>query len=138
MPAPIIAKSDEDIARCFGVIAELRPHLDEGSFVEMVRGMQSQGYRIIPVNPNIKNSLGERAYPSLEEVPDEYQIVNVFRRSKFVGDLVSAVIASRANYVWMQLGVVDEQAARLMAEAGKTVVMDRCILQDHQRLIGRR
>jgi predicted CoA-binding protein len=100
--------------------------------------MQSQGYRIIPVNPNIESSLGEHAYSSLEEVPDEYEIVNVFRRSEFVGDLVSAVIASRANYVWMQLGVVDEQAARLMAEAGKTVVMDRCILQDHQRLIGRR
>lgn len=100
--------------------------------------MQSQGYRIIPVNPNIESSLGERAYSSLEEVPDEYEIVNVFRRSQFVGDLVSAVIASPAKYVWLQLGVVDEQAAQLMAEAGKTVVMDRCILQDHQRLIGRR
>ena len=99
--------------------------------------MQSQGYRIIPVNPNIESSLGEHAYSSLEEVPDEYDIVNVFRRSEFVGDLVSAVIASRAKYVWMQLGVVNEQAARLMAEAGKTVVMDRCILQDHQRLIRR-
>ncbi len=99
--------------------------------------MQAQGYRIIPVNPNIESSLGERAYSSLESVPDEYHIINVFRRSEFIGDLVSAVIASPAKNVWMQLGVVDGPAALLMEESGKTVVMDRCILQDHQRLIGR-
>ncbi len=101
------------------------------------RYMQSQGYRIVPVNPHIAEALGERAYPSLDAAPEDIDIVNVFRRSALVGELTAAAIRSRAGTVWMQLGVADEKAARMLAAAGKTVVMDRCILQDHRRLLGR-
>ena len=101
------------------------------------RYLQSRGYRIVPINPHIAEALGERAYPSLDAAPGDYDIVNVFRRPELVGELVPAAIRNRAGTVWMQLGVVDENAARLLAAAGKTVVMDRCILEDHQRLLGR-
>ncbi len=105
---------------------------------DVSRYMQRRGYRIIPINPHIREALGERAWPSLDAAPAEFDIVNVFRRAELVGEAAEAAIRSRAGTVWMQLGVTDENAARLLAAAGKTVVMDRCILQDHQRLIGRR
>ncbi len=101
------------------------------------RYMQGQGYRIVPINPHIEEALGERAYPSLDAVPSDFDIVNVFRRSEFVGELTAAAVRSRAGTVWMQLGVTDEATAQLLKQAGKTVVMDRCILQDHQRLLRR-
>jgi len=96
--------------------------------------MQSQGYRIIPVNPNITESLGEKAYPDLESVTESIDIVNIFRRSEFVSPVVDSAIRIGARAVWMQEGVVDEEAARLARDAGLFVVMDRCILKDHRRL----
>lgn len=102
------------------------------------RYMQSRGYRIVPINPHIREALGERAWPSLDDAPEDCNIVNVFRRAELVSGLTAAALRSRAGTVWMQLGVTDENAARLLAAAGKTVVMDRCILQDHQRLLGSR
>jgi predicted CoA-binding protein len=98
--------------------------------------MQSQGYRVIPVNPNESEVLGEQAYPSLEAVPEPIDIVNVFRRSEFVSEVVDAAIAKGAKAVWTQLGVVDEQAGERARQAGLEVVMDRCILVEHQRLFG--
>jgi predicted CoA-binding protein len=94
--------------------------------------MQSQGYRIIPVNPNITESLGEKAYPDLESVPGPVDIVNIFRRSEFVSPVVDSAIRIGAKAVWMQEGVVDEQAAQRARQAGLFVVMDRCILKDHR------
>ena len=97
--------------------------------------MQSRGYQIIPVNPNVEETLGRHAYQKLEDVPGKIDIVNIFRRSQFVGPLVDAAIRLGARAVWMQEGVVDENAAARAEAAGLGVVMDRCILKDHRRLL---
>jgi hypothetical protein len=97
--------------------------------------MHSQGYRIIPVNPNVGETLGSSAYSRLEDVPEKIDIVNVFRRSQFVGPIVDSAIRLGVQCIWMQEGVRDEQAAARAREAGIGVVMDRCILKDHRRLL---
>lgn len=96
--------------------------------------MQRQGYRIIPVNPGIAESLGEKAYASLQEVPDKIDIVNVFRRSEFVPEAVDEAIQVGAPAIWLQEGVIHEAAAQKARQAGIFVVMDRCILREHQRM----
>lgn len=98
--------------------------------------MQSQGYRIIPVNPREREILGEAAYAKLEDVREPVDIVNVFRRSEHVPEVVENAIRIGAKAVWMQLGIVHEAAAERARAAGLTVVMDRCILVEHQRLLG--
>jgi predicted CoA-binding protein len=100
------------------------------------RYMQARGYRIIPVNPTETEVLGERAYGRLEEVPEKVDIVNVFRRSEFVPEVVESAIRIGAKAVWMQQGVYHESAAERARAEGLEVVMDRCILQEHQRLMG--
>jgi predicted CoA-binding protein len=97
--------------------------------------MQSQGYRIIPVNPGITDSLGEQAYPTLSEVPERIDIVNVFRRTEFVPEVVDEAIRLEVPAIWMQEGVVHEAAAEKARQAGIFVVMDRCILKEHRRLV---
>jgi uncharacterized protein len=96
--------------------------------------MQRSGYRIIPVNPEESEVLGEKCYPDLDSVPEAIDIVDIFRRSEFVPEIVEAAIRKGAKTVWMQEGVIHEEAARRAAEAGLDVVMDRCILKDHRRL----
>jgi uncharacterized protein len=96
--------------------------------------MQEAGYRIIPVNPNEIEVLGEKAYARLEDFPEKIDIVNIFRRSVFVRGVVESAIRIGAKAVWMQEGVVDEKAAELARAAGLDVVMDRCILKDHRSL----
>jgi predicted CoA-binding protein len=96
--------------------------------------MQRVGYRIIPVNPELAEVLGERCYPDLEAVPDPIDIVNIFRRSELVPEIVEAAIRVGAKAVWMQEGVVNEEAAARARAAGLTVVMDRCLLKEHRKL----
>lgn len=96
--------------------------------------LQRAGYRIIPVNPHETAVLGEKCYPDLDAVPEPIDIVDVFRRSEFVPEIVEAAIRKGATAVWMQEGVIHEEAARRAEAAGLTVVMDRCILKDHRRL----
>jgi predicted CoA-binding protein len=96
--------------------------------------LQRSGYRIIPVNPNETEVLGERAYPDLDSIPDPVDIVDIFRRPEFVPAIVEAAIRKGARAVWMQEGVVHEGAARRASEAGLAVVMDHCILKDHSRM----
>jgi predicted CoA-binding protein len=96
--------------------------------------MQRAGYRIIPVNPHETEVLGERAYADLEAVPEQVDIVNVFRRSEYVPEIVEAAIRIGARAVWMQEGVIHEPAAQRARDAGLEVVMDRCILKEHGRL----
>jgi hypothetical protein len=93
--------------------------------------MQSQGYRIIPVNPNITEWEGEKAYPSLLEVLEKIDIVNVFRRSDAVPEVVEQAIQIKAPAIWMQEGVVHDEAAEKARQAGIFVVMDKCILKEH-------
>jgi predicted CoA-binding protein len=96
--------------------------------------LKRQGYRIIPVNPAVKEVLGEKAYSRLEDVPDKIDVVDVFRRSEHVPEIVDSAIAIGATAVWMQDGVVHEEAAARARAAGLFVVMDRCMLRDHAYL----
>lgn len=96
--------------------------------------MQSAGYHIIPVNPRETTVLNEKAYPTLDDVPEQIDIVNIFRRSEFVPDIVEAAIRKGASAIWMQEGVIHKEAARRAEEAGLDVVMDRCLLKEHRRL----
>ena len=93
--------------------------------------MKSQGYRIIPVNPNETNVLGEPAYPSLAAVPGTIDLVDIFRKSEDVLPIVEEAIACGVNAIWMQEGVINEQAAVRAKESGLLVVMDRCWLKKH-------
>ena len=93
--------------------------------------MQTHGYRIIPVNPNIEECLGERAYASLLDVPDRIDIVDIFRRPEFVEEIVDQAIQLKAPAIWMQEDVIHERAAEKARKAGIFVVMDRCILKEH-------
>jgi predicted CoA-binding protein len=96
--------------------------------------LKRSGYRIIPVNPNETEVLGERCYPDLESIPEPVDLVDIFRRSEYVPEIVEAAIRIGAKAVWMQEGVVHERAAQRAEQAGLAVVMDRCILKDHRRM----
>ena len=98
--------------------------------------MQAHGYRIIPVNPQIDEALGEKSYPSLLEVQEPIDIVNIFRRSEFVEAVVDQAIQLKIPAIWMQEEVIDERAAEKARQAGIFVVMDRCILKEHQARFG--
>jgi predicted CoA-binding protein len=96
--------------------------------------LQESGYRIIPVNPNESEVLGEKCYARIEDVPEKIDIVDVFRRSELVPEIVDAAIRAGARAVWMQEGVEDEPSAERARKAGLLVVMDRCIAKDLHRL----
>jgi uncharacterized protein len=99
--------------------------------------MKSQGYRIIPVNPTLDSVLGEKAYPSLLDVPEQVDIVDIFRRSENVPPIVDEAIRKGVRAIWMQETVVNEEAAKKARAKGIFVVMDRCILKEHRaRRIG--
>ena len=98
--------------------------------------MQTHGYRIIPVNPTINGSLGEKSRPSLLDVEEKIDIVNVFRRSEFVEEVVDQAIQKKVPAIWMQEGVVNEKAAEKARKAGIFVVMDDCILKAHKARFG--
>ena len=100
--------------------------------------LKRSGYRIIPVNPGEAEVLGEKSYPDLDSIPEPIEIVDIFRRSEFVPDIVEAAIRKGAKLIWMQEGVFHEAAARRAEEAGIAVVMDRCILKDHRRMAATR
>jgi predicted CoA-binding protein len=97
--------------------------------------MQAAGYRIVPVNPNLDEALGEKAYPDLLSIPEPVDVVVIFRRSEDVPPVVEQAIQIGAKVVWMQLGIINEAAAERARAAGLEVVMDSCIKIDHQRLI---
>jgi predicted CoA-binding protein len=97
--------------------------------------MQQQGYKIVPVNPNETEVLGERSLASLDEIDAPVDIVNVFRRPEFVPEIVEAAICNGARCVWMQESVVHNAAAERARDAGLLVVMDRCIYREHRRLV---
>jgi len=104
---------------------------------EVAAYLQRAGFRIIPVNPACQEILGERCYPTLADIPDEVEIVDVFRRSEFLPDIVEQAIAKGAKVVWMQEGIVNESAAARAEGAGLAVVMDHCLLKEHSRLASR-
>jgi uncharacterized protein len=99
------------------------------------RFLQRQGFRIIPVNPNETEVLGERAYPSVKDVPEPIDIVNIFRRPARVPEVVDDAIQKGVSCIWMQEGVVNPEAAAKAEKAGMSVVMDKCILKELARLL---
>ncbi len=111
---------------------------DKASY-RVAQYLQSAGYRIIPVNPSAEEILGEKCYKSLLDVPETIEIVDIFRPSEDVPSIVEEAIELKNRYgtpnvIWMQLGIVNEEAARRAKEAGFNVVMDRCMMGEHRRL----
>ena len=98
--------------------------------------MQEHGYRVIPVNPMYQEVLGERCYPSLRDVPEPIDIVDCFRASSEIPALAAEAIAVGAKVLWLQLGVIHYDAARMARDAGLEVVIDRCVKIEHARLFG--
>lgn len=129
--SPEVIKDILETTRTIAVVGlssnPMRPSYDVSMY------MQRQGYRIIPVNPNESSVLGEKAYGSLAEVPEPLDLVNIFRRSEEAGHHVDEAVRLGARAVWMQDGVVDEEAAGRALQAGLKVVMDRCLLREHAR-----
>ncbi len=95
--------------------------------------MQQHGFRIIPVNPHESEVLGEKAYPALDAVPEPAEIVVIFRRSEFVPEIVEAAMRKGAEVIWMQEGVIHEEAAARARAAGLAVIQDRCILKEYAK-----
>ncbi len=96
--------------------------------------LQSVGFRVIPVNPSVLSILGERSYPTLYDIPEPVDMVDVFRRSDAVPAIAQEAIAIGAKSLWLQEGVIHEEAAAMAKAAGLQVVMDRCILKEHERV----
>jgi len=127
--------SIEEMLREAKVIAVvgLSPREDRPSN-EVAKYLQEQGYRIVPVNPDVSEVLGEKAYPDLRSIPEPVDLVDIFRRPKDVGPVVDQAVEIGAKAVWMQLGIVNEEAATVAREAGLGVVIDRCTLIEHKRM----
>ena len=102
---------------------------------EVAQYLQIQGYRILPVNPTLSQVLGVQAYPDLLAIGEPVDVVDIFRRSEAVPPIVEQAIQIRAKAVWMQKGVRNEEAAALARAAGLLVVMDRCMMVEHRRLV---
>jgi len=98
--------------------------------------LQAQGYQVIPVNPQLDTVLGERCYPDLAAIGHPVDLVDVFRKPQDCLPVAQAAVALGAKALWLQLGVVDEAAARTAQAGGLTVVMDRCLMVEHARLLG--
>jgi len=96
--------------------------------------LQSVGFRVIPVNPSVLSILGERSYPTLYDIPEPVDMVDVFRRSDAVPAIAQEAIAIGAKSLWLQEGVIHQEAAAMAKAAGLQVVMDRCILKEHERV----
>ena len=114
-------------------VVGLSPNPARPSF-QVARAMQSHGYRIVPVRPLVEEVLGETAYANLESLPFKVDMVDVFRASQYVPAIVESCIKLGVPRLWLQLGVVDEEAAQRAQAAGITVIMDRCMWRDYMQL----
>ena len=114
-------------------VVGLSPKADRPSF-KVAAYLKEQGYKIIPVNPQEREVLGELSYPDLDSIPGPVDVVDIFRRSELVPPIVEEAIKIGAKAVWMQEGVINEDAAERAREAGLKVVMDRCMLKEHKKL----
>jgi len=108
---------------------------DEKESYWIVAYLKEQGYKIIPVNPKATEILGEKVYPDLESIPEKVDVVQIFRKSEDVPPVVDSAIAIGAKVVWMQEGIVNEEAAKKAREAGLKVVMDVCMRSTHRRMM---
>jgi uncharacterized protein len=122
-------------ASTIAVVGLSRNELRASNFVGYY--MKRHGYRVIPVNPNETEILGQASYPSLLDVPAPVDIVNVFRAPEAVPELAREAVEIKAGALWCQFGVINEEAARIAEEGGVAVVMDRCLKVEHARYVGR-
>lgn len=102
----------------------------------VARYLQKNGYRIIPVNPKYTETLGEKSYPDLRSVPEHVDIVDIFRKPDAIPEIADQAIAIKADTVWMQLGLIDNESAKKAEKAGLNVIMDKCIKVEHKKLLG--
>ncbi|WP_053334679.1 CoA-binding protein [Thermoanaerobaculum aquaticum] len=138
---PLANASDEEIkaileeAKTVAVVG-LSDNPERESY-QVAAYLKAQGYRIIPVNPNVREVLGERAYPTLSDIPKDIKVdvVDIFRRPEFIPEIVDQAIARGAKAVWMQKGLAHNAAADKARTAGLAVVMDRCMMVEHRRLV---
>lgn len=138
---PLANASDEEIkaileeAKTVAVVG-LSDNPERESY-QVAAYLKAQGYRIIPVNPNVQEVLGERAYPTLGDIPKDIKVdvVDIFRRPEFIPEIVDQAIARGAKAVWMQKGLAHNAAADKARAAGLAVVMDRCMMVEHRRLV---
>ncbi len=114
-------------------VVGLSPKRERPSFA-VASYLKEQGFRIIPVNPTAREILGEKSYPDLSSIPVRVDVVDIFRRSEEVLPIVEEAIKVGAKSVWMQEGVVNEEAADRARDAGLLVIMDKCMLKEHRRL----
>ena len=98
--------------------------------------LQDHGYRVIPVNPNYEQVLGERCYPTVAAIPEPVDVVDGFRRAEEMVDLAREAVAKKASVLWMQLGIRNDEAVRIASDAGLDVVVDRCMKIEHARILG--
>jgi len=121
-------------ARTIAVVgASDKPWRDSNSIMAY---LLAKGYAVVPVNPRLTEVLGRTCYPSVDAIPEPVDIVDVFRSPEAVGEVVDEAIRAKAPVLWLQLGVVNEDAVRTAERHGMSVVMDHCIAVDHRRLIG--
>ncbi|WP_208590882.1 CoA-binding protein [Gracilibacillus suaedae] len=102
---------------------------------QIAKALQNEGYRIIPVNPNVEEVLGEKAYDAIEDVQEPFELINIFRRSIYLKDLAKEIVKTDADYVWMQQGVMDHEAYDYLTKRNKQVIMDQCIKVAHAVLM---
>ena len=128
---------EQDILKSSKVVAivglsqkEDRPSFKVGSY------LKEHGYRVIPVNPAFSEILDEKSYPDLSTIPEKVDVVDIFRRPEDVLSIVEEAIKIGAKAVWMQLGIVNEEAAKRARDAGLLVVMDHCMKKEHEKLKG--
>ena len=114
-------------------VVGLSPKPNRPSY-RVAKAMQEFSYQIVPVRPAVKTILDEQVYPSLRDIPFKVDLVNVFRASEHVPEIIDSCIALKINAVWLQEGIVHAEAARIASAAGMQVVMDRCIYKDYLRL----
>jgi len=118
-------------------VVGLSPRPDRPSY-RVASYLKEQGYRIIPVNPKAKEILGEPCHPDLASIPEPVDVVNIFRRSEEVLPIVEVAIKIGAKAVWMQEGVMNEEAAAQARKSRLLVVMDRCMLKEHRKVKNKR
>ena len=108
---------------------------EEKTVFQISKIMQEQGYRIIPVNPSVDEVLGEKAYPSLKDIPDQIDIINVFRRPEYLSKVAEDAAETNCRVFWAQQGIVNEEAFHYLKEKDFTVIMDLCIKVVHSVLV---
>ncbi|MDH5636995.1 MAG: CoA-binding protein [Nitrospinota bacterium] len=138
-PAPEENPDDEAIAGALGDtkrIAVIGISAKPGrASLDVAHYLRDHGYEIVPVNPMLKQWEGIECYPSLNEIPGPVDIVDIFRKPESIGELVEEIVAKKPKWAWLQLGIVNNEAAAKIREAGINVVQDRCIKIEHARLI---